>query len=322
MKAIVVKKFGGPEELRVQEIATPERAAGEVLVRVHAAGVNPVETYIRAGTYAKLPELPYTPGTDGAGVVERVGDGVKSTAPGDRAWFMGTSTGSYAEFALCDAAQAHPLPKRLTFAQGAAVGVPYLAGYRALFQRGGARPGETVLMHGATGGVGLAAVQLARAAGLTVFATGGTEQGRVATVENGAHQVFDHRALDYLNDIKQETGGRGVDIVLEMLANMNLANDLTILATHGRVVVIGSRGKIEIDPRETMGREADIRGMMAFGGSPEEMAAANAALGAGLENGTLRPVVGREFPLAKAADAHRAVMESGALGKIVLVAGE
>lgn len=318
MKAIIVKNFGGPEVLQLEETATPRPAAGQVLVRVHAAGVNPVEAYIRAGTYAKLPPLPFTPGTDGAGIVEQPGDGVKSVAQGDRVWFLGTATGSYAEYALCSADQVHPLPERISFVQGAAVGVPYLAAYRALFQRGAALPGETLLVHGATGGVGLAAVQLARAAGLVVLATGGTEQGRVAALENGAHQVFDHRALGYTDALMAATDGRGINVILEMLANVNLARDLPLLAKNGRVVIIGSRGKIEIDPRDTMAREADIRGMMALAGTPAEMAAAHAAIGAGLENGSLRPVVGREFPLAEAPRAHKAVMDPGALGKIVL----
>ena len=319
MKAIVVKKFGGPDVLQIGEVPLPRPAAGQVLVRVHAAGVNPVETYIRAGTYAKLPALPFTPGTDGAGVVEQAGEGVKSFAAGDRVWFFGTSTGSYAEYALCSGEQVHLLPERVPFAQGAAVGVPYPTAYRALFQRGEALPGETVLIHGATGGVGIAAVQLARAAGLTVLATGGTEQGRVAVLENGAHHVFDHCALGYIDEVMNATGNRGVDVILEMLANVNLSKDLALLAKNGRVVVIGSRGKIEIDPRDTMVRDADIRGMVVFNASAAEMAAVHAALGAGLENGALRPVVGREFPLADAARAHQAVMEPGALGKIVLL---
>ena len=318
MKAIVVKNFGGPEALQLEEIEAPRPGPGQVLIRVHAAGINPVETYIRAGTYAKLPALPFTPGTDGAGIVEQTGDGVKAFAPGSRAWFFGTATGSYAEYALCAEEQAHPLPERVTFAQGAAVGVPYVAAHRALFIRGTGRPGETVLIHGATGGVGLAAVQLARARGLTVFATGGTEQGRIAAFENGAHQVFDHRALGYADEILAATGGNGVNLIVEMLANINLARDLTLLARRGRVVIVGSRGRIEIDPRDTMARETDIRGMISFSGTPGEMAAAYAAIGAGLENGTLRPVVGREFPLAEAARAHQAVTTPGALGKIVL----
>src|SRR5438034_6888854 len=196
MKAIRVHEFGGPEVLRVEEVPTPEPGPGEVLVRMHAIGVNPVETYIRAGTYAYKPALPYAPGNDGAGVVEQVGPDVHQFKPGDRVYTAGSLSGTYAEFALCRAEQVHPLPANVSFAQGAAMGTPYATAYRGLFQRADAKSGETVLVHGASGGVGTAAVQLARARGLRVFGTAGTEEGRELAREQGAHDVFDHRAPD------------------------------------------------------------------------------------------------------------------------------
>jgi NADPH2:quinone reductase len=320
MKAIHVHEFGGPEVLRLEEVPTPQPGQGEVLVRMHAAGVNPVETYIRAGTYARLPELPYTPGNDGAGVVERVGLGVTEFKPGDRVYTAGSLSGTYAEFALCKKEQVHPLPANVSFAQGATMGTPYATAYRGLLQRADAKPGETVLVHGASGGVGTAAVQLARAHGMRVFGTAGSDEGRALAREQGTHEVFDHRAPDHFEQVLKATGGRGVDVIVELLANVNLGKDLTILAKGGRVVIIGSRGRVEIDPRDTMQRDADIRGMALPNTPPAEMARIHAALVAGLENGTLRPVIGKEFPLAEAAHAHRAVKEPGALGKIVLVA--
>src|SRR5216117_3942496 len=319
MKAIRVHEFGGPEVLRLEEVPTPEPGPGEVLVRMHAIGVNPVETYIRAGTYAYKPALPYTPGNDGAGVVEQVGPDVTEFKPGDRVYTAGSISGTYAEFALCKAAQVHRLPVNVSFAQGAAMGTPYATAYRGLFQRAGAKPGETVLVHGASGGVGTAAVQLARARGLRVFGTAGSDEGRKLAREQGAHEVFDHRASDQFEQIMKATGGRGVDVIVELLANVNLGKDLTILAKGGRIAIIGSRGKVEIDPRDTMQCDADVRGMALPNTPPSELASIHAALVAGLENGTLRPVIGKEFPLADAAQAHQAVMESGALGKIVLV---
>jgi NADPH2:quinone reductase len=216
-------------------------------------------------------------------------------------------------------AQVHPLPANASFAQGAAMGTPYATAYRGLVQRGEAKRDETVLVHGASGGVGTAAVQLARAGGLRVLGTAGTERGLELVREQGAHEVFDHRAPDYLAQILQATSGRGVDVILEMLANVNLGKDLTILAPRGRVVVIGSRGRVEIDARDTMSRDADIRGMVLPNTPPAEMASIHAALVAGLENGTLRPVIGKELPLAEAPQAHRAVMEPGAFGKIALI---
>src|SRR5947199_8985256 len=319
MKAICVHEFGGVEVLRLEEAPTSQPGLGEVVVRMHAVGVNPVETYIRAGTYARLPELPYTPGNDGAGVVEQVAPDVNEFKAGDRVYTAGSISGTYAEFALCKTEQVHPLPANASFAQGAAMGTPYATAYRGLFQRADAKPGETVLVHGASGGVGTAAVQLARARGLRVFGTAGSDQGRKLAREQGAHEVFDHRAPDQFEQIMKATDGRGVDVIVELLANVNLGKDLTILAKGGRVVIIGSRGRVEIDPRDTMQRDADVRGMILPNTPPAELASIHAALVAGLENGTLCPVIGKEFPLAEAAQAHQSVMEPGAFGKIVFV---
>ena len=319
MKAIRVHEFGGPEVLRLEEVPTPQPRLGQVLVCMQAIGVNPVETYIRAGTYAYKPTLPYTPGNDGAGVVEQVGPDVNEFKAGDRVYTAGSISGTYAEFALCKTEQVHPLPANVSFAQGAAMGTPYATAYRGLFQRAEAKPGETVLVHGASGGVGTAAVQLARAGGLRVFGTAGSDEGRKLAREQGAHEVFDHRAPDHFMQITNATGGRGVDVIVELMANVNLGNDLAILAHGGRVAIIGSRGRVEINPRDAMQRDADLRGMVLPNTPPAELAGIHAALVAGLENGTLHPVIGKEFPLAEAAQSHRAVMEPGAVGKIVLL---
>jgi NADPH:quinone reductase len=322
MKAIRVNEFGDPDVLRLEDVPTPRPGPGEVLVRMHAIGVNPVETYIRAGTYARLPKLPYTPGNDGAGVIEQTGDSMTEFKPGDRVYTAGSVTGTYAEFALCKTDQVHRLPANVSFAQGAAMGTPYATAYRGMFQRADAKPGETVLVHGASGGVGTAAVQLARARGLRVFGTAGSDEGRKLAREQGAHEVFDHRAPDHFEQVMKATNERGVDVIVELLANVNLGKDLPILAKGGRVAIVGSRGRIEIDPRDTMQRDVDLRGMVLPNTSPADMASIHAALVAGLENGTLRPVVGKELPLAEAAQAHRAVREAGAVGKIVLRTGE
>jgi NADPH2:quinone reductase len=319
VKAILVHEFGEPKVLRLEDVPTPRPGPGQVLVRMHAIGVNPVETYIRAGTYARLPALPYTPGNDGAGVIEQIGPDVDEFKAGDRVYIGGSLSGTYAEVALCKTEQVHRLPENVSFAQGAAMGTPYATAYRGLLQRADAKPGETVLVHGASGGVGMAAVQLARARGLRVFGTAGSDEGLKLAREQGAHEVFDHRAPDHFEQIMKATGGRGVDVIVELVANMNLGKDLTILAKSGRVAIIGSRGRVEIDPRDTMQRDVDLRGMALPNTPPKEMASIHAALVAGLENGTLRPVIGKEFPLAEAAQAHRAVMEPGALGKIILV---
>ena len=320
MKAIRVREFGGPEVLKLEELPDLQVGQGQVVVRVHAAGVNPVEAYVRTGTYAFKPNLPYTPGNDAAGVVTAVGEGVKRVKAGDRVYVSGSISGTYAEQALCSAAQVHPLPDNVSFEQGAAMGVPYGTAYRGLFQRGEAKAAETVLIHGASGGVGTAAVQLARAAGLTVIGTAGSERGLQLVKSEGAQYVLNHSSEGYLDELLKLTEGRGVDLILEMLANKNLGQDLTVLAKYGRVVVIGSRGPIEINPRDAMGRDADIRGTTLLNTTEQEYKQMHAALVAGLENGTMRPVVGQKIPLAEAARAHIEVMKpSGAYGKIVLV---
>jgi NADPH:quinone reductase len=319
MEAIVVHEFGGLDVLKFEEIPTPKPAAGQVLVRVHAAGVNPYDTYMRAGTYAIKPPLPYTPGSDAAGVVEAVGDGVKKVKPGDRVYTAKTITGAYAQYALALEEQVHPLPEKISFAQGAGIWIPYGTAYHALYHSAEAHASETVLVHGASGGVGTAAVQMARAMGLTVFGTAGTQKGADLVKREGAHQVFDHSKSGYLEEIMKATGGRGMDIILEMLANVNLSADLKLLATNARVIIIGNRGEITINPRDLMSRRASARGFTMWAITPAEEAQVHAGLIAGLENGTLRPVVGKELPLAEAARAHKEVLEPGAAGKIVLV---
>src|SRR6266850_2530005 len=294
MKAIRVNEFGGPEVLKIQEVPDPRPDRGQVLVRVKAAGVNPVDTYIRAGVYARKPALPYTPGTDAAGVVEAVGADVKRVKPGDRVYVNGTITGAYAELALCEESRVHLLPPKISVAQGAALGVPYGTAFRALFQRTYAKPGETILVHGASGGVGTACVQFGRATGLTVIGTAGTDKGRALVKQEGAHHVVDHRAPDHADQIMAITEG-------------------------GRVVVVGNRGTIEINPRDAMIRESSILGLILWAATDAELASSHAGILAGLESGTLRPIVGRELPLAEAPRAHHLVMEAGSYGKIVLI---
>jgi NADPH2:quinone reductase len=319
MKAIVVHEFGAPEVLKFEETAKPVPGPGQILVHIRAAGVNPADTYIRSGNYARKPSLPYTPGVDGAGVVDSVGAGVTGFKTGDRVYLAGSITGTYAEYATVAAADAYRLPEKISFAQGAAIHIPYATAYRALFQMAHARPNDWVLVHGASGGVGIAAVQFARAVGMRVIGTAGTDRGRELVAREGAHHVIDHRAPDPGARILELTGGRGADVILEMLANVNLGNDLKMLAPRGRVVIIGSRGDVTITPREIMAREAAVLGVLLWGVPADEMTAIHSAIGAGLENGTLRPIVGKELPLAEAPCAHKEVLEPGAYGKIVLV---
>ena len=319
MKAIRVSEYGGPSVLKLEEIPTPQPGPGQVLVRNHAVGVNPVDTYLRSNTDNRGPKLPYTPGSDTAGVVEAVGSAVTGVKPGDRVYVGGTVSGAYAELSLCEPAQVHPLSANASFGQGAAVNVPYATAFHALFNRGHGQAGETLFVHGASGGVGIGAVQLARARGLTVIGTAGTERGRRLVLEQGAHHALDHTAPEYLKELVDLTGGRGPDIILEMLANVNLQKDLGVIAQRGRIVVIGNRGTTEINARFAMNKDAAILGMALGHATPAQLAGIHAALVEGLRNGSLRPVVGQEIPLAQAPRAHEAVMAAGHHGKVVLV---
>jgi NADPH2:quinone reductase len=319
MKTIRVYEFGDPAVMKMEEVPDPTPGPGQILVKVEAIGVNPVETAIREGKYSVEPDLPYTPGTDAAGTVEALGDGVTGFKPGDRVYVIKTVGGAYAEKVVSPVDKVFPLPGNITFAQGAALGVPVATAYYGLFLRGKAVGAETLLVHGASGSVGLSAVQFAKAVGLTVFGTAGTEEGRALVKEHGVDGVFDHTAEGYLDEIKARTGGKGVDLILEMAADKNLAHDLGVLAKFGRVVVIGSHGPVEIDPRRTMGGTLGILGMTLMNATPEELKRIHAGIGAGLRDRTLRPVIAQKIPLSDAPRAHEAVMKSGTNGKIVLI---
>jgi NADPH2:quinone reductase len=319
MKAIVVHEFGPPEVMKLEQFPTPQAGPDQAVVRMHAAGVNPFDTYMRAGTYAIKPQLPYVPGGEGAGVVESVGEGVNQFKPGDRVYVGHPLTGTYAEYTLALESQLHRLPDRVTYNQGAGIYVACGTAYHALYHHADARAAETLLVHGASGGVGIAAVQIARAMGMTVFGTAGTDKGLELVRSVGAQQAFNHRNTGYTDAILKATGGRGVDVVLEMLANVNLAADLKLLARFGRVIVIGSRGDITITPRDLMARTASVKGFVLWGISEADEADVHAGLYAGLENGTVRPIVGKELPLGEAVRAHKEILETGAHGKVILV---
>jgi len=322
MLAIRVHQFGPPSVMKLEEVPDLRPGPGQLLIRIHAIGVNPVDTYIRGGGYAHPPKLPYTPGMDAAGVVEAIGPGTRSGLEvGDRVYTARSVTGTYAQQCLCEPHQAHHLPDRVSFAQGAGIYVPYATAYRSLFQRANARPGEWVLVHGASGGVGIAALQLARAAGLRTIGTAGSPEGLDLIRREGAQHALNHREPGYLDRVREITGypAGGVDVVLEMLASANLEQSLGVAAMNGRIVIIGSRGPVEITPRQTMSRDSSIIGMSLHNAAPGDLAEIHAALHAGLESGALSPVVGRELPLAEAARAHELIMQPGARGKIVLL---
>ena len=318
MKAVRLHQHGGIDQLACENIEIPAPNPGQILVRIHAAGINPVDTYIRAGTNGYTAAMPHTPGIDGAGVIAELGDEHHHFRVGDRVYISGSLTGTSAEYALCETSQVYPLPQNTSFDAGACVGIPCATAWRALFQKAKAQPGDAVLIHGASGAVGLAATQLAVSAGMTVIGTAGTEAGRQLVKNQGAHLVLDHNDDTHLEDLMEWTHGKGVDITLEMLANINLGHDLSALAQGGRVVVIGNRGTATINPRDLMKRDGIIMGMSLFNASEKEMQSIHAALYAGLASGNLSPVIAKTFPLEKLGEAHDAVLESGSLGNIIV----
>ncbi|SEA48317.1 NADPH2:quinone reductase [Desulfuromusa kysingii] len=319
MQAIQVHKFGAPEVMQLEEVPDLVPAENQLLIEVKAVGVNPVDTYIRAGVYPLKPELPYTPGKDAAGIVTAVGSAVVHRKVGDRIYVCGCPTGSYAQQLLCDEDQAFTLPDNITFTSGAALGVPYSTASFALNFRAHALPGETLLIHGASGSVGIAAIQIAKANGLRVIGTAGTQAGLDLIKSQGVIAALNHKSDNYLDALNDLTCNQGVDVILEMLANVNLDKDLKLLAKFGRIVVIGNRGRIEIDPRDTMGKNASIHGMSLFNADTKVMHQIHASIKPGLIDGRYKPIIHSELPLAEAAKAHDLVMQEGVYGKVVLI---
>jgi len=326
MKAIRVQRFGGPEVLEVDsEVKVPEISDNQVLVRVMYAGVNPVETYIREGQYSKLPDLPYTPGSDAAGYVHQAGKNVAGLKVGDRVFVSGSSnsnnSGSYAEFVVSDSTYVFPLHPRLSFAQGASLGVPFFTAYKALILRARTRPGETVLIHGASGAVGTAAVQIARALGAVVVGTAGTKEGMDVVTQCGAHHVFNHNHKHYEKKMVEHLGS-GFDVIIEHLANINLGHDLQMLKEGARVMIVGCRGAVSINPRHLMAPEASIQGVALGSTAPSQWGEMGAAIVAGIEAGWVAPVINKEYNLEQAALVHHDIIHSnGAKGKLVLKVG-
>lgn len=318
MKAIVVREYGKPSVMKLEEVSDLQPNENQVLVKIKAAGVNPVDTYVREGNHVSAPPVPFTPGKDAAGIVEEIGSEVSKVKVGDRVYLAGSVTGTYAENALCKENQVWNLPENATFEQGAGIFVPYATAYRALIHKAKPTKGETVLIHGASGAVGVAAIQWAINLGLTVIGTASSDEGKRLVKEQGVDFVFDHLTENYLDQINEATNGKGVEIILEMLANVNLVKDFDVLAKFGRIVVIGNRGSLEFNPRLTMGKDATIYGVALFNASEKDFEEIHGEIYKGLSEGYLNPIVGRKFSLQDAPQAHIDVMETKAFGKIVL----
>lgn len=320
MRAIHVENFGGPEVLQLKtNLIVPPLTKTQVLVSCKVAGVNPVETYIREGQYSRLPDLPYIPGSDAAGVIEKIGSDVQGLSVGQRVFVTGRNSGAYAEAIVTESIYVFPLHQRLSFAQGAALGVPYFTAYKALIMGAKAKPGETVLIHGASGAVGNAAVQIARAMGVIVIGTAGTKEGMEVVLRCGAHHVFNHNHKSYEKKMLELLGGEGFDVIIEHLANINLGHDVQMLKPGARIMVVGCRGSVTLNPRHLMLPEASIHGVALGNSTPEEYKQMGCAIVAGIEAGWVNPVINRDYQMEEVQQVHYDIIHSkGAKGKLVL----
>ncbi|PAA67701.1 hypothetical protein BOX15_Mlig024454g1, partial [Macrostomum lignano] len=320
---IRVSQFGPSSVLQMAsaDVSSLSPGPGQVLIKALAAGVNPVETYIRSGQYATLPKLPYTPGSDCAGEVVAVGKDVpKRLKTGERVYTMGTVSGSYAQLVLASQSNTFRLPDNVSWLEGACLGVPAFTALRALRTCGGARAGQTVLIHGASGAVGLLCCQLAANLGMRVLATAGSPEGRQLALDCGANMAFDHHDPDYADAIAVETADTdGVHLTVEMLANVNLATDCRLASPSGRIVIVGNRGSLNFNPRLTMSNEVSVTGVFLRRSTDVELAEYAKLISEMLKAGQLRPTVDRQFHLAEAGAAHDFVINrSASLGRVVL----
>ena len=322
MKAIVVNQYGVEDSMQLMDIPEPVPGPGEVLVSMKNAGVNPNETYVLTGTYAfYTPELPFTLGFDGAGIIDAVGGSVEGFRAGDRVYIAGFmakyNSGTYAQKVRVSADAVQLLPDNVDFAQGAALGIPATAAYRAIYLRGEVKSGDYVLIHGASGGVGLLAIQMAKACGAIVIGTASSEAGRALILEQGADYAMDHLTPDNLAKLKEYTNQKGPNVIIEFLANKNLEIDMEVIAKYGRIVVIGNRGTIEVNPRLLMAKDSDIRGLGIPNYTEEEYKQSFVKINELLASGKLSPVIGQHFTLEEAKAAHKMIMDQKTKGKLV-----
>jgi NADPH2:quinone reductase len=323
MRAVQIAQFGNPDVLDVVDIPTPEPGNNQVRIKVMAAGVNPVDTYVRSGAYGDRP-MPVSLGFDAAGEIDAVGPGVDAAVIGTRVYTCTALPGAYAEFAIVDIDRTYPLPDTISFDQGAAIGIPYATAYAALHQHTSTNATSTVFVHGGSGGVGIPTIELAKIAGARVAASCGTDAGEEILRAHGADIIVRHDKDGYLDTLTAlvsspgPAGQVGIDTIVEMAAHINLGNDLTLLNNRGTVVVVGSRGPVQINARDVMRRDARIQGMLLFNLTSEERQEIHSKLYPLLLDGLLSPRVAATLPLDAVRDAHIRVLQSGIGGKIVL----
>jgi NADPH2:quinone reductase len=323
VKAVRIHEYGGPEVLVYEEVPTPEPGPKQVLVKVAAATVNPIDVAVREDRFPTPKHPPKIIGSDGAGVVEKVGAEVTAARPGDRVAFSGLgvgSEGSYAEYVLITEAQVVHMPDGLSFTDAAAIGMAFPAAYYALVTRGALREGETVLVQGASGGVGSASVQLAKTLGARVFGTVSGPGAAELVLGLGAEAVIDFRTEDVAARVLELTDGKGVDLVHELVLSENLPTDVKLVAKGGRIVGTGQGpGADAVVPAgEAIGKDVSVLFMNLANAGRAGVAAIAAEIAAMAAAGKVKPVIGAELPLAEARRAHE-MLAGDHLGKIVLL---
>jgi NADPH:quinone reductase len=323
MRAVEISAPGGPEVLVPVTRRVPQPKAGEILIRVHAAGVNRPDVLQRAGAYAPPPDASDLPGLEAAGEVVAVG-------PGGSKWPLGARVcallpgGGYAEYALTHQDHALPVPEGLGMVEAAALCETFFTVWSNVFQRARLQAGESFLVHGGSSGIGTTAIQLAAARGARVFATAGSEEKCQACLDLGAERAINYREADFVEAVRAATGGRGVDVILDMVGGSYLPRDVKALAIEGRLVMIAFLGgpKAELNFAQVMTKRLTITGSTLRPQSVETKARIAAELEADvwplIATGRIAPVMDRTFPLEEAAAAHARMESSAHIGKIVL----
>ena len=321
MKAIVFDKVGGPEVMHLADVPKPEVKPGTVLVKVRAIGINFADTRFRQGQYLVQPKLPDTPGLEVSGVVEAVGEGVSNVKVGARVAALGSK--AYAEYALAPAAQVIPLPDSISFEQGAAFPVQVLTAWHMLHTSHHTTPGQTVLIHSAAGGVGIVAIQIARAAGARVIGTVSSDGKAAPAKEYGANEVINYATHDFAAEAMRITGGKGVDLILDAVGATTFENGLKCLAPFGHTILYGAAG----GPTQPLNlfalfeKSLKVSGFVLY-----TVATVPDAMRRGIEDsfklmadGKLKLLIGKTFPLAQAAEAHRFMESRASTGKLLLI---
>lgn len=322
MKAIIFEETGGPEVLKLADVPKPDVRPGMVLIKVHVIGVNFADTRFRQGTYVVKPKLPDTPGMEAAGVVEAVGDGVTGFARGTRV--AAFTVKSYAEYCQAPVSMVIPLPDSVDFVTGAAFPIQVMTAYHMLHTADSTGPGRTVLVHSAAGGVGLVAVQLAKAAGARVFGTVSSDAKATLVRDSGADAVINYATTKFADEVLRLTNDRGVDLILDAVGKPTFEEGLRCLAPLGHLILYGRAGG-PTDPLNVATlspKSVKVSGFMIptitrlFPDKTRESAERCFAL---MRDGRLRLHIGRTFPLAEASEAHRYLESRQSTGKLVLL---